>query len=60
VWLPAGEKKFKDCVNRFDSMPACEDEQTEGHLVTTLSALCIASCGKNETGMLIWILHCMV
>jgi len=32
--------------SRFDRIPAC-DRQPDGHQVTALSALCIASRGKN-------------
>ena len=28
-------KRFEDMFSRFDRMPACDDEQTDGHLVTT-------------------------
>jgi len=40
VGLSDGEKNFEDMCNRLDTIPAC-DEQTDRHLVTALSALCI-------------------
>ena len=39
-------KIFKDVCILFDRIPAC-DGQTDRHLATAESALCIASRGKN-------------
>jgi len=57
-------KKFEDMCNRFDRIPACErqtdwwtDRQTDGHLATAYSVLCIASRGKNPT-IHVWLLLC--
>jgi len=43
-------KIFKDVCILFDRIPACDgqtDGQTDRHLATAESALCIASRGKN-------------
>ena len=39
-------EKFEDIFSRFDRIPAC-DGQTDRHLVTETSALCIPSRGKS-------------
>jgi len=47
-------KTFHDMFSRFDRIPACDgrtdgrtNKQTDGHLATAKSALCIASRRKN-------------
>jgi len=47
VCLPDGEKKYDDMLNRFDRIPAC-DKQTDRHLATVQSALCMASRSRNQ------------
>jgi len=40
-------KKFEDIFSRFNRIPAC-DGQTDGHLGTAQSALCITSGSNNR------------
>ena len=48
-WLgyPNGEKNFEDIFIRFGATHE-SDGQTDGHRVTAIAALCIASHGKNR------------
>jgi len=46
AWLPDGEKNFEDIFIRFGATHE-RDGQTDGHRVTAIAAVCIASHGKN-------------
>jgi len=47
VWLPEGEKIAKIFLFVLAQLTNVTDRQTDGHRVTAIAALCIASDGKK-------------
>jgi len=48
VWLPDGKKISKISLFVLAQLTNVTDAQTDGHRVTAIAALCIASHGKND------------
>jgi len=47
AWLPDGEKNLKISLFVLAQLTNVTDRQTDGHRVTEIAALCIASHSKN-------------